>query len=417
MVRQLWTISTILLIGCGGGKTPPKKPIDKEDKPVEAPKETEQDREQKRKKSSLAIIPEGTTCFPSSLKADQAPRLELAAINNEAVICANDIDRQRLLGPIACWRVDLASGALVYQAANQIPGRNLTVKLDDRCARGYCIPKDANVPGDKIVHMAMSPNGSKVVVIAGDDAHIYDATARARESGFSIRGDKGVTNDPAAVHWIGNAIFIEGHDQGPAGYVFGFKTDGQATGPLMTFGEKKETMLSTNGGSFVVLDENRVAIVERGFSAITSYEIDSGKRTRIKRNVTNGPCKPAEAEAFWMAGDNVPPKCKDHMTKTFGHLIGADVVAGKTNLLVLLRGQRLGELAVLDVKNLTEKKSIKLPWCEGGGGSSGAADGGEADEEADKEEKPKADKAPAKAEKKKKAPAKPVKGDPDEGGE
>jgi hypothetical protein len=373
MARQLWAISTVVLVGCGGDKPPPKKPIPKDDTKVEAPKETEQDREEKRKKVAQEIIPNGSTCFPQSLKQDQAPRLELAAINKEAVICANDIDRQRLIGPVACWKVDLAEAALVYQPAIQLPGRNLTVKLDDRCARGYCIPKDAKVPDDKIVHMATSPDGSKVVVIAGDDAHIYDATARARESGFSIRGDKGVTNDPAAVHWVGNTIFIEGHDQGPAGYVFAFRTDGTAVGPLMTLGEKQERMLSTHGGSFVVLDETRVAVIERGFTTLTSYEIDSGKRAKTKRAVTNGPCKPAEAEAYWTGGD-VPAKCKDHMTKTFAHLMGADVVAGKTNLLVLLRGPRLGELAVLDVKNLAEKKAIRLPWCEGDEAANGDGD-------------------------------------------
>jgi hypothetical protein len=388
-----------ILIGCGGDKKPPKKPIPKDDNKVETPKETEQDREAKRRKAAYAIIPQGTTCFPQSLKADQAPRLELAAINKEAVICANDIDRQRLIGPVACWQVDIGNAALVYQQASQLPGRNLSVKLDDRCARGYCIPNGAQIPGDKIVHMATNANGSKVVVVAGDDAHIYDATARSRESGFSIRGDKGVTNDPAAVHWIGNMIFIEGHDQGPAGYVWAFKADGSAMGPIMSQGEPKERMLSTHGGSFVVLDQNRVAVVERGFTSLTSYEIDSGKRYRIKRTVNNGPCKPAEVETYWNSSE-ASPKCKEHMDKTFGHLIGADVVAGKTNLLVLLRGHRLGELAVLDVRNLAEKQSLKLPWCEGD--AEGNGDGAKKDKGGEKE-KPK--KAPKKG------------GDADGGGE
>src|SRR5262249_10852052 len=138
MVRQLWAALLPIVIACGGDKKPVKKPIKTEDTKVEEPKETEQDRETKRKKAAQAIIPNGTTGFPQSLKADQGPRLELAAINKEAVICANDIDRQRLLGPIACWKVDLAEASLVYQPATQLPGRNLTVKLDDRCARGYC---------------------------------------------------------------------------------------------------------------------------------------------------------------------------------------------------------------------------------------------------------------------------------------
>jgi hypothetical protein len=412
-----WVLPLAVLGGCGGGdKKPVKKPVVKDDQPKDPPPETEQDREAKRKAAALAIVPDGSSCFPVSLKDANAPRLELAAVNKEAMICATDVDRARLIGPVACWKVGIGDGSLVYQPPMPLPGRSISVKLDDRCARGYCIPKDAKVPEDKIVHMATNPDGSKLVVVSGDDAHIFDAASRTRESGFSIRGDKGVTNTPSAVHWIGSSIFIEGADDGPAAYVFNFKSDGQAAGPLMTLGGK-ETMASTAGGSFIVLDDTRVAISQKGFSDVTTYEVESGKRSKIQRKVNNGPCKPAEVELFWTEGGDVPAKCKDHMQKTFGHLIGADAVAGKTNLLVLLRGSRLGELAVLDVKNLSEKKSIKLPWCEAAGGDD-AADAPKADK-SEKDEKPaKAEKAPAKADKKsKKAPKADDDDDPDAGGE
>ncbi len=407
-----WVLPLAVLGACGGGdKKPVKKPVVKNDKPVDAPKETEQDREAKRKAAALAIVPDGSTCFPQSLKAVGAPKLQIAAVNKEAMICAIDVDPSRLLGPVACWKVGIGDGSLVYQPPAVLPGRSVAVKLDDRCARGYCIPKDAKMPEDKIVHMATSPDNSKVVVVAGDDAHIFDAAGRSRESGFSIRGDKGVTNNPSAVHWVGSSIFIEGADAGPASYVFAFKSNGEAIGPLMSL-DKKEMMLSTNGGSFIVLDDTRVAIAEKGFSRITTYEVETGKRTKIARTVSNGTCKGPEAEAWWSETGELPAKCKEHMTKTFAHLIAADAVAGKTNLLVLLRGARLGELAVLDVKNLTEKKSIKLPWCEGCSGAAEGAgsDAGKDDDKAEKAPPPKA--APAK-----KAPAKPTKGDPDEGGE
>ncbi|MBA2541109.1 MAG: hypothetical protein H0V17_15825 [Deltaproteobacteria bacterium] len=405
MVRLPSTIvcwAAVAVLGaCGGGdKKPVKKPVVKNTKPEGPKPETEQDREAKRKAAALAIVPDGSTCFPVSLKEQQAPKLELAAVNKEAVICATDVDRTRLLGTVACWKIDLGDGSLVYQPPTPLPGRSMSVKLDERCARGYCIPGDAKLPEDKLVLMATSPDSTKVIIVAGDDAHIFDAAGRTRESGFSIRGDKGVTNTPSAVHWIGGSIFIEGRDAGPASYVFGFKSDGQVTGPLMTLGGK-EAMASTNGGSFIVLDETRVAIAEKGFSTVTTYEIESGKRAKIVRKVTTGPCKPAEAENYWNEAGEVPAKCKDHMTKTFGHLIGADAVAGKTNLLVLLRGGRLGELAVLDVKNLAEKKSIKLPWCEAVGAAEGAAEAPQDDSKADK----------------KKAPSKKAAEDPDAGGE
>jgi hypothetical protein len=427
MVRHASMIVRILLpltlASCGGGKKPPPKPpiVKKGGEETPPPKrETEEDRDKKRRDAAQAIVPDGTTCFPPSLKEPNAPRLELAAVGIDAVICAMDVDPARLLGPVACWKVNLADSALEYQTPNPLPGRSLTVKLDDHCARGFCLPKESKVAADAVVHMAWNEDGSKAVVVAGDELHMFDGTARARESGFTIRGDKGVTGEPAGVTWVGDAVFIEGREAGAASHVFGFKTDGTALGGLSALGGK-EAMLSTHGGSFVVLDKNRVAVAEKGFSTVTTYEIDSGKRTKIVRTVTTAPCKKPEVDAFWNDGE-VPAKCKDHMAKTFGHLIGADAVAGKTNLLVLLRGARLGELAVLDVKNLAEKKSIKLPWCDGGaadkkadkggkgGGGGGGGGGGEsADDVADKDDKPKT-RAPTKKQK-------PKTEDPDAGGE
>jgi hypothetical protein len=394
------SLAVVALGSCSGGKKPvAKKPVVKDTpKPPDVKPETEDDRDKKRKTAAQAIIPDGTTCLPVSLKEAGAPRLELAAVKNDAVICAIDGDRSRLLGPIACWKVDLGEQSLVYQEPAPLPGRNLTVKLDDRCARGFCLPKEDKLPDDKIVHMAWSDDGAKVVVLAGDQVEIFDATARARESGFSIRGDKGATGDVTAVHWLGNTIFVEAGEN-----VFLFRNDGTAVGPFMSSGGK-ETMLSTHGGSFLLLGSNRAGISEKGFTAVTTYDVDGGKRVKIPRKVNNGPCKASEVDAFWNAGE-VGGKCKEHMTKTFGVFVGADAVLGRTSFLVLLRGARLGELAVLDAKLLNEKSAIKLPWCESAG-----ADGGDKADKADKadKEKPKTRAA---------SPKKPTKEDPDQGGQ
>jgi hypothetical protein len=409
-IALLFAVASVGSAGCGGDKKPAaKKPVAKktDTKQSDVKPETEEDREKKRRAEAVTIIPDGTTCLPPTLKEANAPRLELAAIGTDAVICANDVDRSRLLGPVACWKVELASGGLVYQAANPLPGRSLSLKLEDRCARGFCVPKDAKLPEDGVVHMAWNDDGTKAVMVAGDELHVFDATARSREGGFSIRGDKGVTNTPTAVHWISDAFFIQGKE-GPAEHVFVFKLNGDGLGPIMSLGGK-EAKLSIHGGSFVVLDKSRVGVVEKGFSTVTTYDVDTGKRAKLVRKVTNGPCKPAEVEAFWSDGD-VKDKCRDHMTKTFGHLIGADAVAGKTNLLVLLRGKRLGELAVLDARSLVEKKSIDLPWCEGSNGGKAGAD-----------EAPAPDAKPAPktrgATKKKDAKDKDKEEDPDAGGE
>jgi hypothetical protein len=105
---------------------------------------------------------------------------------------------------------------------------------------------------------------------------------------------------------------------------------------------------------------------------LTIYEVDTGKRTKLVRRVGKLACKPAEIDAFWHDGDKVTDKCKDSIAKASGHLIGANAVMGSKSLLVLLRGDRLGELAVMDAKTLAEKKTIKMPWCDAAGGEAKA---------------------------------------------
>ncbi len=413
----------LTLVACGGGSKPkPSKPavVKKTPPPVKAA-DTEGDRERKRLAAAHAIVPDGASCLPTGLKENTAPRLELAALGSDAIVCAIDTDETRLLGPVACWKVDLASGALSYQPAAVLPGRGISVLLDDRCARGFCLPKDAKAPSTKIARMAWNGDNSKAAVLVGDDVHVYDASSRAHESSFSIRGGKGVTNDPVAIHWVRDVLFVEGTDQGPFSAVWAFKADGTPIGGIEAIGAKDGKPISTFGGSFSLLDKNRVAVAEQGFSTVTVYETSNGQRSKLVRKLTKPPCKNDEVDAYWKdENDKVSPKCKDSLQKSFGPLQGATAVAGSKNFLVMLRGTRLGELAVLDAKTLAEKKAIKLPWCTGGdGGAKGAAidagggGGGNKDDDAaaSKDEKV--------AKPKTRAPAKKGKGDedPDAGGE
>jgi hypothetical protein len=133
-----------------------------------------------------------------------------------------------------------------------------------------------------------------------------------------------------------------------------------------------------------------------------------------------GACKKDELDARWHdANASISAKCKDFVDKNYAHLIGADAVAGTKNLLVLLRGPRLGELAVIDAKTLAEHKAIKLPWCDAAPGGPPKASAAPA---------PAADRAssfaPAAAEKPTAAPARKAKAadpkkpeDPDAGGQ
>ncbi|MBA3464170.1 MAG: hypothetical protein H0T46_29715 [Deltaproteobacteria bacterium] len=411
-----------VLAACsGGGKTPPKKPVATKKKPVDPPKqtETEEDRDKKRLAAAHGIVPDGSSCLPTALKENTAPRLELAAIGADAVVCAIDTDETRLLGPVACWKVDLAGGGLTYIPASPLPGRGISVLIDDRCARGYCLPKDAKAPAGKVARMAWNAEGAKVAILFGDDVHVYDASSKAHESSFSIRGDKGVTNDPGAVHWVGDMVFVEGMDSGPYAGVWAFKAaDGAPVGGIEAIGAKDGKPISTFGGSFSLLDKGRVAIAEQGFSTVTVYETANGARSKLVRKLTKPPCKNDEVDAYWKdENDKVGAKCKDALQKNFAHLQGATAVAGSKNFLVMLRGPRLGELAVLDSKTLAEKKAIKLAWCTGneaaaGGGGGAPKDKADALASDDDEAKP-APKGNTRA------PAKKSKGaeDPDAGGE
>jgi hypothetical protein len=116
-----------------------------------------------------------------------------------------------------------------------------------------------------------------------------------------------------------------------------------------------------------VLDKTHVGLAEHGMDTMTVYEVDTGKRAKLVRKVGKVSCKPDELDAFWHDGDKVTDKCKESIAKQYAALIGATAIMGKKSLVVLMRDDRLGELGVLDPRLLSEKKAIKMQWCEKAG--------------------------------------------------
>ena len=342
-------------------------------------KETEEDRAKKRHDAAVAIVPDGSTCLPTALKADNAPRLELAGEGADAVLCAVDTDPSRLLGTVGCWKIDLKNldaktnmVGLVYDDRKPLPGHNVDVLLDGKCARGYCLPDGAKIDGN-VAHMSWNLDGSKVAVLVGDDVHIFDAAAKSHTSSFSAKVDKGPTTTPAAVYYAGDAIFVEGRDDSTDA-VWGFKEDGSVIGAVTPLGGKGDEPVSIVKGSFSIIDPSHVALADHGMETLTIYEVATGKRTKSVRKQGKLPCKPAEIDTYWKGGDKVTDKCRAALDKASTPLVGATAVMGKSNLLVVLRGERLGELAVMDPRSLSEtKKAFRLPWCEGGDAAGGGA--------------------------------------------
>src|SRR4051794_16301691 len=86
-------LAPVAILACGGGAKPvvePPPPVAEIKKPPPPAPETEEDRERKRRAEANTIIPDGSSCLPTELKSPSAPRLELAAIGSEAVVCAID---------------------------------------------------------------------------------------------------------------------------------------------------------------------------------------------------------------------------------------------------------------------------------------------------------------------------------------
>ncbi len=398
-------VSSLAFAACGGGgKKTAKKPKKAKTEVAVEKKETEEDRAEKRLAAAQKIVPDGSACLPPGLKDEGAPRLELAASGQDALVCAIDTNKERLLGPVGCWKIDLATGGLTYKAPEALPGRGYPVSLDGKCARGFCLPAEAKSDATT-GHIAWDAESKKVAVLVGDDVHLFDADTKDHESSFTIKGDKGVTNNPINIYFVGAAVAVEGQDEGANAALWMFKTDGTQLGPVLSLGGKEEKPLSTYKGSVSVLDKARLGVAERGMETMTVVEVADGKRSKLVRNAKKPACKAAELDAFWHDGDKVGDKCRGSVEALSGHLMGATAVAGAKNFLVLLRGDRLGELGVLDAKTLQEKKAIKMPWCEGEGGG---ADAGASKDDA---------KEPAEAPKGTRGATKKTSSDPEEGGE
>jgi hypothetical protein len=371
-IRWFGAVAWMAVASCGSSPKQPDKPVPQPVVQPSPPPETEADREAKRHAAAVAIVPDGSSCLPTTLRDNGAPHLDLASLNNEAVLCAVDGDKSRLLGTVGCWKVNLDSGSLTYQSPTPLLGHDVDVKLHEGCARDFCLAKDTKLPDDGMAHLSWNLDGTKVAILAGDDVHVFDASTKQLASQFSIRVDKGPTGPANAVSFIGDYVVVEA-GTAPATGAWVFKVDGTAVGPISEIGAKDATPISTTKGSLLLLDATKVAVAEQGFSTVTVYELATGKRTKLVRKVNKPSCKPDELDEYWRDGDKVSDACHDSMRKSYEHLIGASAVAGTHSWLVVLRGPRLGELAVLDPRTLAEKKSIKLPWCEASAGSAAAA--------------------------------------------
>ena len=290
--RFAWVSALVLgtsLVACGGGssKKEAKKPVatksTKKKKPPAVKKETEEDRAKKREAAAEELVASGSTCLPTSLK-DPASQLtlELGALSSEAILCAMDHDSSRLLGAAGCWTIDLGAGGLAFRDRNAIPGRGFHAAIDPgNCVRGYCLPKDQEISADRPALIAWNLDGKQTAVVAGDHIHLFDAESKELSKSIALRdpaqGDKVMPGEAAGLWFLGETLFLQGGEEG-ASSIWMYKADGSAAGQMMGLG-KGNTPVAMGHGSFSVLDKDRVAVAERGFSTLTIFEVASGKRS------------------------------------------------------------------------------------------------------------------------------------------
>ena len=110
----------LVVAGCSTGQVAAphkvREPASDNDESERETRETHADRVAKRKKALEALVPEGSSCFPTAAKDESKLRLELAALGDNARICAIDADRDRLLGIVERRCVTMRNGA-TWQAA------------------------------------------------------------------------------------------------------------------------------------------------------------------------------------------------------------------------------------------------------------------------------------------------------------
>ena len=374
-------VAIIVLAACGGGgnagKKGPKKPNgDKVTKPAPPKPETEEDREKKRLAAAHEIVPEGSTCLPAALKpADGAPTLEIGVVDGAPVMCAIDNDPELLLGPIACWSIDLASGALTYRPPAPVPGRAFRVELTGRCARGYCLPDDVALPAPPVVHLAWSHGGDKVAVaITGSEpeVHVFGASDKAHQGVIKPKdashAARALPTDLASIVFVNDVVAAVGTAGDAGAPVFLFKTDGTAAGAVERLGGKAKGPVSVSKGSVSVFGDGHLALNEDAMTTLTTIELATGKRAKFVRKPPKTACKSKDLTAL-IAGTETKAseRCKSEFAVAYAPLIGATVVQGKKNHLVLLKGERYADLAVVDAKTLEENRSLDAKWCDAAG--------------------------------------------------
>ncbi len=307
----------------------------------------------------------GAPCLPKALfPKEAAPQLDLGLVAGAPVLCAHaDSDKGGLTG---CWGVDPKTGALTIAPSSALPGHSVRGKVDAKgCLEGYCLlPKAA---ADEVLLRATSTDGAHEVVLREAALHVFDTKTKKqlRRIELSAEGapdDTNVGNEPFELLYVGNAIYVAGSDAGPYQAVWSFKDDGKRTGLIKRAGADAGGF-SIFAGAVNVLDDQHIVLADAGMQHLLVVTAADGVRTMTTRPVKPGTCKPGDLEYLGETSE-VSKACRRVLDKSFVPFVDLDpVLLPSGDYFAALGGKHRGSVAILDGKQLTEKKRIKLKVC------------------------------------------------------
>jgi hypothetical protein len=257
-----------------------------------------------------------------------------------------------------CWNVD-AKGALSARPPTPVPGTTTAPAPGTSCLQGLCWPAPAN-PEDAPtnVRVAVHLDGKRAAVLAGERVHLFDVPGKKLTKTFPLRrkddtvGKDEITNGPVDLWFIGETVFVLGHDAGPAAALFPYSVAGRAIGPML-WGMYL-------GGA--AIDEDKLVYSED--ELVKLHVLDGrGKIVRsVTRKLPRSPCKPEDTDPDFMVPEDYRPgadKCVDYRVKHFVPYRNAQIVTSGTGYV----GLAGGELFTLDAR-LAETSRVKLARCK-----------------------------------------------------
>lgn len=264
--------------------------------------------------------------------------------------------------PLACWDLDLATGAMTSRAAAPLPGRGYAVAFDRDCADGYCLPsdemRDAPEPDERYT-LATSTDGQRAVLwtaMRGSAGVVFDQRSRRVVAAIDASDDEGSADDAiVALAFVGSRIVRTGANAG---------IDERFLGWTAT-GKRARMTAAMEEAGLQVLSDHELGFVSALGTVLTTIDVASGRRRVATRVIAE--CNAQDREHLRtdaLEAAAVRPACAAVWPRVGAPYVGAEWIHLPGGAYaVALTGAQVGELAILDGRTLRETRRVPLARC------------------------------------------------------